>query len=289
MAALVQRCPGFPKLRRGRGSVRGEDRYIVSGVTSYQEAADAAGAQVPGLLEFSEAGLSIPRRELAVDPLSEADEDTVFIAVADYGHDVEPVDVVREEAEATAGLAFSISTTSERRYYALETRAQYGDSLPLGGVIGVQPDGGLAGVDVPVAQGEITVPAWVPAARVTQEYVRTLQQWAGKATNLAPYGPWQRGELLYLGAQGEPRRDGDWRIVFRFATQLGGAFEIPGPPGFDSLLGTKRGWDYVDVTYEDYQYEDAELPLIVKVPRCARVLRLFEEINFATELEIPGA
>jgi len=95
-------------------------------------------------------------------------------------------------------------------------------------------------------------------------------------TNSAPFRGFSTGEVLFLGAAGSKRADGDWEITFRFA----GSFNETGIT-VGSIIGiNKNGWDYLWVRYEDK--DDMGAQSIVKQPTAAYVERVYRVTSFAS-------
>ncbi|MBK8916302.1 MAG: hypothetical protein IPM64_17195 [Phycisphaerales bacterium] len=288
MAADLLRKSGFPQFTVGQ-TLAARDEFVLAMGTpaSSQEANEAAASLVPLTIAYDDAELiHVPRRSFAVRELS---ADRVYWTVeADYGFDSRPLSAVRSTEQATSVASFAISNTSQQRYFSKAVVARYGAEVNAGNLIGVSRDG-IRGVDVPVSRGEISRVAFLPSSQVTVEYVRTLQTLAGQATNLSSYMGFAQGELLFLGASGDRRPEGDWQVTFRFGVSVNETgITVAAPPGYDSLTGiSKRGWEYLDVFYEDVEYE-TPIPLIAQAPLSATVHRVFDEVNFATALAIPS-
>lgn len=109
---------------------------------------------------------------------------------------------------------------------------------------------------------------------VTDAYKAILFALTGKV-NAAPWHGFAAGEVLFLGASGSKRSNGDWEITFRFAAS-------PNVSGLTvgSITGiSKEGWHYMWVRYADT--EDAGSKSVVKKPVAVYIERVYDYGDFS--------
>lgn len=110
---------------------------------------------------------------------------------------------------------------------------------------------------------------------VTAAYKAALFAATGKVNNSAFKG-FAQGEVLFLGASGSARSDGDWEISYRFAaSQNATGLTIATVSGV-----SKKGWEYVWVKWAK-ELETASNALKPKV-QGVYVQQVYEYANFAT-------
>ena len=142
------------------------------------------------------------------------------------------------------------------------------------GAIGVTADS-VEGVDIVVPVYQFSETHVLPDATVTDAYKAVLMIMTGRV-NSDVFRSFAAGSVLFLGAAGAKRGDGDWEITFRFAVSPNlGTINVGDITGI-----TKKGWEYLWVRYEDV--EDAAAQTIVKQPVAAYVERVYLELPFTT-------
>jgi len=141
------------------------------------------------------------------------------------------------------------------------------------GAIGVTADG-VEGVDITVPVYSFSETHCKASGFVTNTYKGKLFNLTGK-TNNAPFKGFAAGEVLFLGASGAKRGDGDWEITYHFAAS-------PNKTGItigDITNIEKKGWEYLWVLYWDE--EDTDAKVLVKRPKFVYVEKVYEEGDFA--------
>jgi len=162
-----------------------------------------------------------------------------------------------------------------------QSLATVGTFAPVGitapnfkGAIGVTADN-VEGVDIVVPVYQFSETHVLPDATVTDTYKAALMVMTGRV-NSDIFRGFAAGSVLFLGAAGSKRGDGDWEITFRFAVSPNvGAITVGDITGI-----SKKGWEYLWVRYEDA--EDAGAQSIVKRPVAAYVERVYTELPFTT-------
>lgn len=174
----------------------------------------------------------------------------------------------------TAGGTFKITASKATTRYA-----RPGGIAPnFQGAIEVK-DGRAEGVEITIPALKITCTYRHPAnspivnAATIDNYIKTLSGMTGK-TNNNTWLTYERGELLFLGANGEYVPNQPTEIQYQFAVSRNAASLTIG-----TITGiVKRGHDYVWVLYEPG--EDATARKLIQTPLAAYVERVYDETNF---------
>lgn len=178
-------------------------------------------------------------------------------------------------------LAGSTSGASQHITQGRQTVGRHPASAPdFGGAIGVSRDS-VDGVDILVPQLQFSITQVEPVEDVPANYIATLFHLTSR-TNNAPYMisdghvmlTFQRGELLFLGADFNKRIGEHWEFLYKFSAS---------PNVYGVSLGSiggidKRGWEYLWVRYADD--EDKDAAAIVKKPIGVYVERVYDEADF---------
>lgn len=198
--------------------------------------------------------------------------------------DVDYIDPKREDAEEqpdTGDGRFSFDTTgglvhiTQNKDGKTTSYAAAGVTAPdFKGAIGVTDDT-VEGVDQVIPALKFSLTYRLPQTQITLPYVLTLRDLTGKS-NDANFKGFKQNELLFLGAVGEERTNGDPEIQFFFESSenlqnivLGGGITV----------AEKKGHDYLWVHYRTE--EDATAKRIVQRPLAAYVEELVEEDDFS--------
>lgn len=143
----------------------------------------------------------------------------------------------------------------------------------FGGAIGwVESTGEVQGVDRVIPKGEFSITKLFDY--ITLDYFNTLVSLVGSVNNNTFYS-FDAGELLFLGASGQPRDSGGKvAVTYKFAVAKNQAsVEIT-----DELTITnKKGWEYIWVTYRTVK----EGLLMVTRPKAAYLERIYPEKDFS--------
>jgi len=141
------------------------------------------------------------------------------------------------------------------------------------GAIGVTKDS-IEGVDVVVPVYQFTETHVLKPELVDDAYKRLLMTTTGRF-NTDNFAGFLAGEVLFLGASGTQRGNGDWEITFRFAASENATNLVVG----DITVPSKFGWDYLWTRYEETV--DGASNTIVKRPVAAYVERVYNGATFA--------
>jgi hypothetical protein len=180
-------------------------------------------------------------------------------------------------------LSFDITAQTVHITQSRETRYRRAPADGAGAGVGTAPNtekaigitkDAIEGCDILGPKLEWSVVAH--RANVFLPYLRTIRSTVGKTNNAAFYG-FDRGEVLYLGASGQPSPDGQgpkWTVTHKFAA---GENELNVAVGNGITVPDKRAWEYLWVAYEEKKVGNLTLP----VPAAAYVEVVYAEANFA--------
>jgi hypothetical protein len=147
----------------------------------------------------------------------------------------------------------------------------------FGSAIGVTRDN-VEGVDMVVPSLKFSQTIQWAAASITNAYVSQLVSLTG-TTNAAPWGVYDTGQVLFLGASGQSQPDGIVPVTYHFEVgvnvtnaTLGGATGV-----------SKTAWQYL-WTYHDINHDDNAL-CVTRNPRGCYVETLYDPGDF-TQLGI---
>lgn len=175
----------------------------------------------------------------------------------------------------------TIKLTQSRKTISVNKRnvAPIPANADFQGVIGLGPDGDIAGVDVvePVFN-------WTETHYLTDSAVNTHLRGRGSiflatgCTNIAAWRGFQAGEVLFLGASGSKKGSEKWQVTYKFAANPNNpAYRVENNAGMLVIPAfEKKGWEYVWFVYGDKQEG-----VLVKTPLFAIVERVYREANFA--------
>ncbi len=131
----------------------------------------------------------------------------------------------------------------------------------------------VAGCDIIAPAFSFSETHVLPAAAVTGAYKLALFAATGKVNN-ASFKGFAAGEVLFLGAAGSKRGDGDWEITYRFAASANATgMTIGGISGIN-----KKGWEYLWMYFTDETSGGKE----IKIPEQVCIEQVYALHNFAT-------
>jgi len=181
------------------------------------------------------------------------------------------------QSGATSEFEFEVSAENQRMVRNLATVNQYAApsraSPNVYGLIGVTPDG-VEGVDVPQPVYSFSETHYFDDADITEAYKIRCGSICGSVSNAAFRG-FAIGEVLCTGIAGSKRGREQWQIRFRFSVSPNAASFSVGP-----VTGvTKRGWDYLEVHYEEV--EDATNKLLLRRPFSVTIHQVLRYDSYA--------
>lgn len=186
----------------------------------------------------------------------------------------------------TFHVSFDISGQTVKIKRSLNTQFRAGFwgahvAVNYGGMINVNQDGTVEGLDIFVPTMNFQVEYTFDAADVTQEWINTVSTIVGNV-NDATFLGYDAGELLLMRISGQRRDDGNYDITFGFAVsknqynlQLRGDSDNE----FTEItIPEKRGWDYLWFSHIDH--EDTTNHVIRTLPRAAYVEQVYYDDDF---------
>lgn len=234
--------------------------FVIKGTDDDQEALDALATTAPDFFQ------GMPRQSRSIEPLGPS----LWLGQARYGYAP-----VKESGESV--LSFDTGGGTQHITQGIQTRGIYapvGKTAPdFGGAIGVS-ESGVEGVDITVPVFNFSETHYLDDAVVNAAYQQTLFTLTGKVNN-ATWRWFEAGEVLFMGASGSKRGQGDWEMTYRFAASSNRAGIVIG----DITGIVKNGWEYLWVRYQDS--EDSFAQSIVKKPLAVYVEQVYEYDNFA--------
>ena len=262
MSATIAEKLGSGELQAG-DSGHHEKLYVIRGETDETAAmvllADTAPTIIGGLA----------RQTCRVSPVEGAGD--IWIGEAQY---VDPEEA--EPSEGTSVFSFNTSGGSQHITQSISPshkKAPAGKTAPdFKGAINATEKGSVEGVDIISPVYRWSVMHVVANSKVTAAYTGRLFALTGK-TNSTAFDNFAAGEVLFEGASGSKRGNGDWEITYSFAAQ---------PNREDQTIGDitgvdKKGWEYLWVLYSDVD----DGGMLSKQPRAVYVEKVYEEDDFA--------
>ena len=248
--------------------------YVVSNVASEDEALSAVKSTAGSTLSIG-GGASAPLARIEIDERVNA---RTFRVKAVYE---KPQTTSSSGGSGSSsgggsgsegGSSFSFETGGGTRHLTVSrSTSKYPSSAPdYGGAIGVDADGTVHGVDVTMPALTFTINKVYSS--FSSNDITTLASYTGKVNSGAFQG-FAAGEVLFLGASGGRRSDGKWEISYKFSVS-------PNQSGFSVgsiSVGSKKGWDYAWVRYQDEVSGDA----VVRKPAAVYVESVYESASFS--------
>jgi hypothetical protein len=187
----------------------------------------------------------------------------------------QPDPMKRTRSFDTTGGTMHITQAESESKFPANAPAQFN-------AIGVD-DNGVNGVDIVVPQLQWQETYDVPAAYVSNTYIRGLATLTG-TTNNSTFRGLEAGEVLFMGCSGSQEWDsqkgnGPWSLTYRFVASpnAGSGGTVPAIT-IGSITGiNKKGHEYLWVRYES----EVDSSSLIKKPKAAYVNRVYRESNFA--------
>jgi len=175
-----------------------------------------------------------------------------------------------------SSLSFDTSGGTQHITQGLTTVHKYapeGQEPPnFKGAIGVTHDN-VEGVDIGLSVFKFSKTKVFTAEQVDQDYVLVLADMT-YTVNDSSFMGFEAGELLFTGAVGSQRGDGNWEIAFHFEASPNRTNLVVG----DITGIAKKGWQYMWVYYEEV--EDPIAKMLVRQPRAVYVEQVYYETDF---------
>lgn len=250
--------------------------YVVKDTPDWEEAYDLTVAAAPGLFMFAGGSLGIPRVNIKI----EEEAGDVWKAIVEYGSIEPPQSTEAPPPGPSSEFSFDTTGATQRITQAISTLfSGQPPGLPPApdvlNAIGVTDDG-VEGVDVPDQKYDWEEMFYFPRSAVTQAYRLTIANLTG-LVNASAFRGFAAGEVLFRGAKGGTRTQGDVAITFAFSRSKNRS------PGF-SFAGVtipveKKGWNYIWAMYE--KRDDTAAKKLVNKTRAVYLNKVIEEGDFS--------
>ena len=246
--------------------------YIVFGANDEDGALAAVKGAAASAMGFG-AGASVPLASIEIDERVNA---TTYRVSATY--EKPPSTSARPDDPGTGGgeeqvADFSFETSGGTRHLVQSrgTSKHPSNAPSYGGAIGVDSDGTVHGVDITMPT--LTFAETKVLNSVSTSSIKTLSNLTGKTTS-GGFKGFSKGEVLFLGASGGRRSDGKWEISYKFSVSPNESnFSVGG-----ISAGSKSGWEYAWVRYEDSVDGNA----VARKPVAVYVERVYDSADFGS-------
>ena len=261
MSATIAEKLGSGELQSG-DTGHHEKAYVIQNETSEATALALLETTAPDTFG------GLIRQTCRVSPIDGAGD--IWIGEAQY---VDPEEA--EPVEGTSVFSFNTSGGSMHITQSISTsqkKAPTGKTAPdFKGAVNATEKGTVDGVDIITPVYRWSVTHVVGNSKVTSSYTGRLFALTGK-TNDDSFDNFAAGEVLFEGASGSKRGNGDWEITYSFAAS---------PNREDQTIGDitgvdKKGWEYLWVLYSEAESGG----MLSKQPRAVYVEKVYEEDDF---------
>lgn len=269
-ATVSLRHGGNYKLQAyGRGS-SATWPYLIHGATDDIDAKNALIAAAPTSFD------GLPASSYDVEPTENGEfwYGSVTYAPLSLGGGVSGDDETYIEEFDTSGQQITVMQS-------LETMATEGEAIDFGQAVGVTQSG-VNGVDIIVPSYTFAMTRGWPSGKINNTYRQMLADLTGKV-NDAAFGPYEAGEVLFLGARGSRTSDSassDWSISYRFSVSRNNT-EFPVKYFLNNAMKSEKinkgGWEYVWVFCAPRLVGG----ILATVPVKVSVERVYEEASFS--------
>ena len=246
-----------------RGGVKTRTRvFHVSGAWEPEHAAEAPGIPQVGARYFTTADgeaytVSTPMKCVSVEAQPDGRDDLHKVTCTyEYKRNSRPSNPSAGDEFWTLDL--SGQQINKKNAYVDQKDDSFGSNPPVvGTMIGVSDDGSVAGVDVYVPGGVLSVTAWKSADSVTPAFVRNCMKETGHYNGADWYG-FQKGEMLFTGVRIQNKDEALIELEYNFLIQPNEtSAELPKP--LDAIITDeavdigvrtngvdgKLGWEYM--------------------------------------------
>ena len=182
-----------------------------------------------------------------------------------------------------------LDTESAHIENAISELDYFGTPTSLGLLIGVN-DGKVDGVDIQVPYGKYSYSGWIDSDVITEESaINAIEALVG-CQNDAPFGYWNSGEVLFLGAKiaHSGSNNGKYKVTFNFAIRLTETINVTFLGDGSPTEIDKDGWDYI--WFERLSQSDGGTPPKLKYgPTAAHLVQVYYTGDFSTLETLIGA
>lgn len=206
------------------------------------------------------------RKTWTLDPLGAADSGAwrLTVTYAPDGGD--------DQGGPEGQITFDATAENLHITQSLQTMGQYvpsgRDPANFKGAIGVEKDD-VKGVDIMSPRLAFGWDKYLPKELVTTAFIKQLAGLVG-CMNSTPFLDFEPGEVLFVGASGSRAKGSKlWAVNYKFEANP----NVEDIPVGDITVTTKRGFDYLWVSYELATDDDADI--VVPKPRQVNVEQVY--------------
>lgn len=265
---------GMWELASSRASQKGRKdgtfidlEYVLSGPLSDRDA--RANVELAAPPTYDE----LLRQTIKLDPIAPGLwKATVHYGPKDDQDSIEPPELndVEFTLNLTAGNNLRVTVSKRTEKYPPD------EAPNREGSINVDKDGHPQGVDVPQGSTTYSETHYLPAARITKQFVADVDS-VKFHTNDAPFRIWEKGEVLFTGASFGTTKKSMATATFEFEISKNANDLNIGP-----ISGVKKGGhEYLEVTFEDEEVDEGGTKYLIARPKFVYVHKLFDEEDFA--------
>ena len=181
---------------------------------------------------------------------------------------------------------YDFATTTQHITQSLETVGAYSANTigqpDFKGAIGVDGDGNVSGVDKIQPSTTWTETHYYSDDEYSDELIAVLALSAGK-TNDSDFEGCSEGEVLFGGATAVQRESDLWEVTYKFLFSPSLSGLIVGDIGRNNGGISKKGWEYLWVSYApNLSADSGSVARLVVQPAAAYVERIYESCDFST-------
>ena len=242
-----------------------ELEFFIKGTNDNVEARNALLLVAPSVFDPWGTGITfLPRADVSIEPTG----DNLWDGFVTYSINAPETSDSSYTFETGGGSQHITQSQLTGKY------AKSGEDAPdFKSAIGVTKDS-VEGVDIVVPVFQFSETHYIANSAVTAAYIAKLFARTGQV-NADVFKGFAAFQVLFLGASGSKRGQGDWEITFKFAAS---------PNRSDFTIGEiehieKGGWEYLWVRYADEV--DGTANAIVKRPVAVYVEKVYDLGDFA--------
>lgn len=259
------------------GSTKEQTREVmVTGFTTAEEAlnyvlnlADGIEGRLPTYIPYDFA-TGNPAMLLRAIRATAADTPEAWKIIGEYKS------LLRDDDGNAVDYTFSGTTSgaSQNITQGLDYQS-YGNGPNYQGAINVGPNG-VEGVEIVVPKFEFTIDKVLPKGTLYFDYLKVLMRLTG-TVNGAPFGPFARGEVLYLGADFSVKGGGDTSFNHKFVGSPNRTRENGNALSFGDITNVEKlGHEYLWVDYVAAESQG----FVIRRPRSVHVHQVYPYADF---------
>ncbi len=216
---------------------------------------------------------------------------TSFKVEVEYSRDSDSGGGGGDSEEDKSSIAFEIGGNGTQKIFISQKTTRYPEKAPdYQGLINVQEDGSVSGVEVPASYFRFSETYKIAPRLITTLYTRNIGR-CYMRVNKYPFRGYLPGEVRFIGCTGQRTGTSSsdmYQMTFNF--EVSENYKDEEIRGFDQKI-SKRGFDYIWFTYHDVPFYVKEGDKVktykVKKANAAYVEEISKYADFGI-LRIPG-